>query len=139
MYGECWFTGNFYFKHGGSQNATLIDYRSIYYINVDSYITARFMKLLDDCHITDKSISFKFRSIHYINDRLLLHRSIITLLVDLLHRRSIRHIAGRLLPHRSSISLLVDLLQCRSIRDITGRLLLHLITITLPIDELHCG
>ena len=23
MYGECWFTGKFYFKHGGSQNATL--------------------------------------------------------------------------------------------------------------------
>ena len=23
MYGECWFTGTFYFKHGGSQNATL--------------------------------------------------------------------------------------------------------------------
>ena len=23
MYGECWFTGQFYFKHGGSQNATL--------------------------------------------------------------------------------------------------------------------
>ena len=24
MYGECWFTGKNYFKHGGSQNATLI-------------------------------------------------------------------------------------------------------------------
>ena len=23
MYGECWFTGTFYFKHSGSQNATL--------------------------------------------------------------------------------------------------------------------
>ena len=23
MYGECWFTGNFYFKHVGCQNATL--------------------------------------------------------------------------------------------------------------------
>ena len=23
MYGECWFTGKLYFKHGGSQNATL--------------------------------------------------------------------------------------------------------------------
>ena len=23
MYRECWFTGKFYFKHGGSQNATL--------------------------------------------------------------------------------------------------------------------
>ena len=23
MYGECWFTGKNYFKHGGSQNATL--------------------------------------------------------------------------------------------------------------------
>ena len=23
MYGECWFTGTFYFKPGGSQNATL--------------------------------------------------------------------------------------------------------------------
>ena len=23
MYGECWFTGKIYFKHGGSQNATL--------------------------------------------------------------------------------------------------------------------
>ena len=23
MYGEYWFTGTFYFKHGGSQNATL--------------------------------------------------------------------------------------------------------------------
>ena len=22
-YGECWCTGTFYFKHGGSQNATL--------------------------------------------------------------------------------------------------------------------
>ena len=25
MYGECWFTGKLYFKHGGSQNATLKD------------------------------------------------------------------------------------------------------------------
>ena len=23
MYEECWFTGKVYFKHGGSQNATL--------------------------------------------------------------------------------------------------------------------
>ena len=23
MYGECWFTEKLYFKHGGSQNATL--------------------------------------------------------------------------------------------------------------------
>jgi len=23
VYGECWFNGKFYFKHGGSQNATL--------------------------------------------------------------------------------------------------------------------
>ena len=23
VYGECWFTGKIYFKHGGSQNATL--------------------------------------------------------------------------------------------------------------------
>ena len=23
VYGECWFTRKFYFKHGGSQNATL--------------------------------------------------------------------------------------------------------------------
>jgi len=23
VYGECWFTGKKYFKHGGSQNATL--------------------------------------------------------------------------------------------------------------------
>ena len=26
MYGECWFTGKCYFKHGGSQNATVIIY-----------------------------------------------------------------------------------------------------------------
>ena len=29
MYGECWFTGKIYFKHGGSQNATLRDHYSL--------------------------------------------------------------------------------------------------------------
>ena len=48
MYGECWFTGNFYFKHGGSQNATLRQlanlFLQIYVTTASTYFKQMFLR-----------------------------------------------------------------------------------------------
>ena len=52
VYGECWFTGKFYFKHGGSQNATLrFHTNNCFWKNVSQMFHGGLSELRDRHHL----------------------------------------------------------------------------------------